>query len=238
MEDVQKLFYQDMREKRVSAAGARHKKGTRGRVGRVVTPADVAGPEYTRGGQTLSYNITDLVGVLSQSPALKEALLGRLDEEYRTYRLAIERTVEAVNQLVGAALQGTHRKIEQLEERVRVLEGALAGKREAAGGEAVPTVPAALKEAGGAAEEASGAARSARPARKRIRWGSTPEEIKSTTFRVLEGLQKSGERITVGLIRARTPSMMRWLYGEKAVFAGLRGLLEEYQQHLSQAAGS
>lgn len=235
MEDVEKLFYQDMREKRVSAAGARHKKGTRGRVGRVVTPADVAGPEYSRAGQTLSYNITDLVGVLSQSPALKEALLGRLDEEYRTYRLAIERTVEAVNQLVGAALQSTHRQIAELGERVRVLEGALADRREAAGGGARAAVPVTLKEAGGEAGEDS---RVARPARKRIRWGSTPEEIKSTTFRVLEGLQKSGERITVGLIRARTPSMMRWLYGEKAVFAGLRGLLEEYQQHLSQAAGS
>lgn len=235
MEDVEKLFYQDMHEKRVSAAGARHKKGNRGRVGRVVTPADVAGPEYSRGGETLSYNITDLVGVLSQSPALKEALLGRLDEEYRTYRLAIERTVEAVNQLVGAALQSTHRQIQQLDERVRVIEGALADKREAAGGEARAAGPATVK---GAVRQGQEGPAAARPARKRIRWGSTPEEIKSTTFRVLEGLQKSGERITVGLIRARTPSMMRWLYGEKAVFAGLRGLLEEYQQHLSQAAGS
>lgn len=233
MEDVEKLFYQDMREKRVSATGARHKKGKRGRVGRVVTPADVSGPEYRQGSPTLSYNITELVGVLSQSPALKEALLARLDEEYRNYRLAIERTVEAVNQLVGAALQLTQRQIAQLETRVQLLEQAVQ--------EFQPAYPAPGPAGGMVAEDGclsrAGVAQ-ARPARKRIRWGNTPEEIKSTTFRVLEGLQKSGERITVGLIRSRTPSMMRWLYGEKAVFAGLKGLLEEYQQHLAEAAGS
>ncbi|MEW6398245.1 MAG: hypothetical protein AB1503_03635 [Bacillota bacterium] len=234
MEDAEKLFYQDMREKRVSAAGARHKKGKKGRVGRVVTPSDVSGPEYRQGGQTLSYNVTELVGVLSQSPALKEALLGRLDEEYRTYRLAIERTVEAVNQLLGAALQSTHRQVHELANRVQALENVLAEDRGMAYGVDGPAVADPLEEmAGGSHRGAPG-----RPARKRIRWGSTPEEIKSTTFRVLEGLQKSGERITVGLIRARTPSMMRWLYGEKAVFAGLRGLMEEYQQHMSHAAGS
>ncbi|MEW6545411.1 MAG: hypothetical protein AB1446_00650 [Bacillota bacterium] len=235
MEDVEKLFYQDMREKRVSASGARHKKGKRGRVGRVVTPADISGPEYRQGSQTLSYNITELVGVLSQSPALKEALLARLDEEYRTYRLAIERTVEAVNQLVGAALQATHRQIQQLESRVQLLEEVV---RE---GQSV-VCPAAAPDAAASGDDDREAghpgAPQARPARKRIRWGNTPEEIKNTTFRVLEGLQKSGERITVGLIRSRTPSMMRWLYGEKAVFAGLKGLLEEYQQHLTQAVGS
>ncbi|MDI6825329.1 MAG: hypothetical protein QME93_02880 [Bacillota bacterium] len=229
MEDLGKLFYQDMHEKRVSASGARHKKGKRGKVGRVVTPSDLAGPEYRQGGQTLSYNITDLVGVLSQSPALKDALLARLDEEYRTYRLAIERTVEAVNQLLGAALASTGHRLDQLERRVAALEGTL--------GEGKPArepVMAASGQAVGETAEATGP----RPARKRIRWGNTPEEIKSTTFRVLEGLQRSGERITVGLIRSRTPSMMRWLYGDKAVFAGLKGLLEEYQQHMAQAASS
>lgn len=229
MEELEKLFYQDMREKRVSASGARHKKGKRGRVGRVVTPADLAGPEYRQGGQTLSYNITDLVGVLSQSPALKDALLARLDEEYRTYRLAIERTVEAVNQLLGAALASTGRRLEELESRLAALEGGL-GEGEPVRGPAMTATAPGLGQVGEAAPP--------RPARKRIRWGNTPEEIKSTTFRVLDGLQRSGERITVGLIRSRTPSMMRWLYGEKAVFAGLKGLLEEYRQHMAQAAGS
>lgn len=227
VEEAQRLFYEDMHEKRVSAAGARHKKGKRGRVGRVVTPSDLAGPEYREGGETLSYNITDLVGVLSHSPALKEALLARLDEEYRTYRLAIERTVEAVNQLLGAALSATDRRLEDLEKRVAALEGRAVQ-------DAAPPAPAGAVAAGG--EQAGGAG--PRPARKRIRWGSTPEEIKCTTFRVLEGLQRSGERITVGLIRRRTPSMMRWLYGDKAVFAGLKGLLEEYRRHVAQAAGS
>lgn len=234
MEEAEKLFYQDMREKRVSAAGARHKKGKRGRVGRVVTPADVSGPEYRRGSQTLTYNVTDLVGVLSQSPALKDVLLARLDEEYRSYRLAIERTVDAVNQLLGAALGSTQRQLQDLETRMRELEEAVREGGAAAGSGGALVVgpgqtPASAVKAGGAQP---------RPARKRIRWGSTPEEIKNTTFRVLEGLQKSGERITVGLIRSRSPSMMRWLYGEKAVFAGLKGLLEEYRQHLAQAAGS
>lgn len=220
MEEAEKLFYQDMREKRVSASGARHKKGKQGRVGRMITPADLSGPEYRRPGEPLTYNLAEFVGVLSQSPSLKEALLARLDEEYRNYRLAIERTVEAVSQLVGAALRDLTGEVSVLRNRVQDLEEAV---RKFNGQE----------QAGNGPER-----REPRMARRRIRWGTTPDEIKATSFQVLEDLEKTGERITVGLIRSRAPSLMRWLYGEKAVFTGLKGLLEEYERRTARAVGS
>jgi len=248
MEDVQKLFYEDMQEKRASASGARHKKGKQGRVGRMVTPSDLSGPEYRQASETLSYNLNDLVGLLGQSPALKEVLLSRLDEEYRHYRLAIERTVQAVNDLVGASVHRVAGEIAELRQQVASLQaavgqGARQPGRRAMGAIRVVEGGAIPPAAGGNTAETVATCRPVkrRPEAgrtRRIRWGNTPEEIKSTSFQVLQRLEQDGGRITVGVIRSQAPSMMRWLYGEKAVFSGLKGLLEEYQQHLSRAAGS
>ncbi|TCP62071.1 hypothetical protein [Heliophilum fasciatum] len=70
---------------------------------------------------------------------------------------------------------------------------------------------------------------------RRIRWGNSPEEIRQCVFHQLLRLQATGKPICVSTIKNEVPGMLRWLYGEKAVFRGLKGLHQEFHRQLSSS---
>ncbi len=215
-EDIRRLFEQEVREKRVSARGAQKKKGRRGLVGKMLTPADFSGREYRKPGDMNSFNITDLLTKLSQAPTLKEVLLSKMDEEYKTYRLATERTIDAVAEVVKMALEPMAQQLWMALDRVDHIEATLAGaglcevkERRARNGSARRAAPA--RETAAAPAQTSA----------RIRWGSTPAEIRTIVAQQLQRLHAEGKNIDTKTIRAEVPSMLKWLYGKRAVFDGL-----------------
>ncbi|MBM7868458.1 hypothetical protein GTO89_16430 [Heliobacterium gestii] len=209
-DEIRKIFTTEIREKKAAATGIHHKKGRRGLVGTMITPADLAGKEYRSPGSIEEYHLDDLISRLQSSPVLKEMILRRMDEQYQQYRQAMEETMNTVTTILVEALQRFEAEAGELRRRVQTLEEGQAGspiQTEST----VRSTP--LTWAPG----------------KRIRWGSTPEEIKSSVFLQLQRLQDMGSPICVETIKNEVPGMLRWLYGEKAVFNGLKGLQQEYR---------
>jgi len=244
-EDIRRIFEQEVREKKLSARGAQKKRGRRGLVGKMLTPADFAGREYRRPGNLSAFNITDLITKLSQAPTLKEVLLSKMDEEYKNYRLATEKTIDAVAEVVRMGFEPLARELGAALDRLDELEAvvAAAGLTEAdlpaaglpaadlpASGLPGTSTPASAGPVARARRTPNGSPRAASAAgagnpvaapSARIRWGSTPAEIRSIVARQLQRLNAEGKNIDTKTIRAEVPSMLKWLYGKRAVFDGL-----------------
>lgn len=216
--EIEKLFYEEVREKKSAAMGVHNRTGKRGLVGKMVTPADFSGRDYREARNVAAFNIVDIVQKLQEAPALKSVLLSKMDEEYRTYRNAIEKTLEAVGEVVRLSIEALAEEVKILSGRVAELEAMIATgiPHEPKNGFGVQAAPAPKKM-------------SALGTPRRIRWGSTPAEIKATAFRIISDWVAKGEDINVHTIKTRCPSMLRWLYGKKAVFDGLKGLVEEFR---------
>lgn len=214
-EQVDQIFLEEIREKKTVASGVHGKKGAKGRVGKMITPADVAGREYREARTLPSFNVYDFLHKLQEAPALKSVLLARMDEEYQNYRRATEKTLDAVSEILQLGLDPVYRELGKVHERLN----AVLGEAEAwpADGEG------ARPRGGAAAEEAPAQAR-----KKRIRWGATPEDIRETVFSQLSELVERGEEISTETIKAHVPSMLRWIYGDRAVFEGIEGLRREF----------
>lgn len=142
-----------------------------------------------------------LVRTLQETPALRRVLLARMEEEFQNYRLAVERTLDAVADLLHATVSPLAERLAQVEQRLDALEQA-------------ETAPGpALRVQG----------------RRRIRWGSTPEEIRRTVFEQIALLEAKGRELTTETIKAEVPSLLRWIYGERALFDGMEGLRRAYE---------
>ncbi len=123
--DLEKLFYQDVREKKTTSTGATKKKGRRGLVGKMVMPADFSGKDYQEAGELVSYSISELIGHLDDSPTLKSVLLTKLDEEHHGYRGAIEKTIDGLTQILRQLLNNVAAELNQLHHRVETVEAKL-----------------------------------------------------------------------------------------------------------------
>lgn len=174
--------------------------GQEGRPRRRRARMAAAAPEGTQA----PVNVYDLIAQLQQAPALKAILLNRMDEEYQNYRRATEKALDAVAEVVRLGLEPVYRELARLERKV---DEALGQVRPAANAGPRPAGP-----------------------RRRIRWGSSPEDIRATVFRQLEEMLQDGEELSTELIKRRIPSMLRWIYGERAVFNGIEGLREEFRR--------
>ncbi len=218
MNDANKIFYEEVREKKATASGVHGKKGKKGHVGKMITPADLSGHEYRQTKDLPSFNVYDFLHKLQEAPTLKSVLLARLDEEYRNYRLATEKTLDAVAEIMKLGIDPLYAELAELKEQVAALHArveAIAGGSWTPGGDALPA-PASLAHT------------PARGRKRRIRWGSTPEAIRQTVFHQLRLLIDEGEEISTETIKQRCPSMLRWIYGDKAVFEGIEGLRREF----------
>ncbi len=120
--DLEKLFYQDVREKKTISSGAAKKKGRRGLVGKMVTPADFSGKDYQEAGEMVAYSISDLLCRLDDSPTLKSVLLAKLDEEHRGYRGAIEKTLDGLSEVLRSFLETLAIELNHLQARVETIE--------------------------------------------------------------------------------------------------------------------
>ncbi|ABZ84882.1 hypothetical protein HM1_2351 [Heliomicrobium modesticaldum Ice1] len=209
-DEIGKIFITEIREKKAAATGIHHKKGRRGQVGTMITPSDLSGKEYRSPGSIEKYHLDDLISRLQSSPVLKEMILRRMDEQYQQYRQATEETLNAITSILIEALDRFEGEAGELRRRIQRLESEHA---ETPSTGDISTEPTPLRWTPG----------------KRIRWGSTPEEIKSSVFQQLQRLQEMGSPICVETIKNKVPGMLRWLYGDKAVFNGLKGLQQEYR---------
>lgn len=212
-EQVDQIFLEEIREKKAVAGGVRGKKGKQGRVGKMITPADVAGREYREARDLPTFNVYDFMHKLQEAPTLKSVLLARMDEEYQNYRRATEKTLDAVSEILQLGLEPVYRELGKVHERLN----AVLGEAEAWPADGVDGRPH-----GGAAPG------EAQARKKRIRWGSTPEDIRETVFSQLNELVERGEEISTETIKEHVPSMLRWIYGDRAVFEGIEGLRREF----------
>ncbi|ABZ83101.1 hypothetical protein HM1_0487 [Heliomicrobium modesticaldum Ice1] len=185
----------------------------------------------------------------SNEVATREKALQRLDEEYRRYRQALEAAFTLAETMMQKALEPVRTELQTIRERLESMptmpdipqipgQGILTDLSERAPDLAAP----------GSAENSGGAARRPRSRKKekseekaktpRIRWGTTDEEIRHTVFAQLRSLEEKGKDITITTIKAEVPSMMRYVYGEKALFKGIGELLEEYRSEGVKQASS
>lgn len=225
-DEFEKLFYEEVREKRTAASGVHGLKGKRGLVGKMVTPADFSPRSYKAARDLGSFNVMDFLKRLSEAPALKSVLLQKMDEEYKSYRMATERTLDAVVELLHMALEPMQSALEDLSSRLERLEqneglGMGDARREGRGGR-TQTAPAQSEPT---------------QAKPRIRWGASADEIRRTVRTHARRLLEQGQELTVSNIQKQVPSMLRYLYGEKAVFAGLKGLIQDLESPDPEAAG-
>lgn len=220
-ENVEKVFYEEVREKKTAAGGVRGRKGKKGQVGKMITPADIAGQEYREARDLQSFNIYDVLHKLQETPTLKSVLLARMDEEYKNYRQATERTLDAVAEIVQLGLEPLYREMETLRQRVDDLASRFAQDAGRMSASPVASLP-------------SDASVLARVRKKRIRWGSSPDDVRETVFAQLRALVAAGEEISTETIKQRVPSMLRWIYGERAVFEGIEGLRREFFRAMGQ----
>ncbi|MTV50503.1 hypothetical protein GJ688_16275 [Heliobacillus mobilis] len=214
-DEIHKLYTTEIREKKAAATGVHHKKGRRGLVGAMITPADLAGKEYKSPGTLQEFHVDDLVSRLESSPILKTLILDRMDDQYRQYRQATEQTLDLLTDILAESLKRFEKEAESLRQRIACLENS---QRTDSLSLNKPPYPVPLNW----------------NPNKRIRWGSTPEEIKAAVFRQLQRLQANGNPICVETIKSEVPGMLRWLYGEKAVFNGLKGLQQEYRRQMER----
>lgn len=213
-EQVDKLFLEEIREKKTVAGGVHGKKGKQGRVGKMITPADVAGREYREARNLPTFNVYDFMHKLQETPTLKAVLLARMDEEYQNYRRATEKTLDAVSEILQLGLDPVYQELAKVQQRLNAVLGEAA--EWPAGDDGRP-------RGGAAPGEAAVQAR-----KKRIRWGATPEDIRETVFSQLNELVERGEEISTETIKEHVPSMLRWIYGDRAVFEGIEGLRREF----------
>ncbi|MBM7865358.1 hypothetical protein GTO89_01065 [Heliobacterium gestii] len=176
----------------------------------------------------------------SYDVATREKALQTLDDEYRRYRQALEAAFTLAETMMQKALEPVRSELQTIRERLELMpatpdipqipgQGILADLSESAPNLVAP----------GAASGEGNAGRRPRGRKKekteekakapRIRWGTTDEEIRHTVFEQLRSLEEKGKEITITTIKTEVPSMMRYVYGEKALFKGIGELLEEYR---------
>ncbi len=227
-EPIEQIFYEEVREKKTAAAGVHGKKGKKGRVGKMVTPADISSRDYREARDLPSFNVYDFIHKLHEAPTLKNVLLARMEEEYRAYRQATEKALDAMAEVVQLGVDPLYKEVARLQQSVEELAGRVEALQRLSRQDAV--IMSDLLADGGGDPAAFGPA--GHPpglaGKKRIRWGSNPESIRQTVFNQLRLLEEQGEEITTETIKQRIPSMLRWIYGERAVFNGIEGLRRDF----------
>lgn len=158
---------------------------------------------------------------LGQMPTLRSVLLTRMDDEYRNYRQAIERTLAAMADMLRFGLEPLEQRVAELESRLETISTAVADPVRS---QESPRM--ALRRGGRAATYSDYRSR-----KERIKWGSEPDEIRSNLLahlRRIVGNQDS--QICIEVLRNQLPSALRWIYGKNAVFKGLDDLKRQYRQ--------
>lgn len=174
--------------------------------------------------------------------ATREKALQKLDEEYRRYRQALEAAYALAEEMMQKALQPVHAELQTMRERLETMSGTsesnplvIAPPESASSNNQVSNMLTPLHEGSAAQSQRRGRGRKKETERetvksRRIRWGNTDEEIRQTVFEQLKSLEDKGKEITITTIKAEVPSMMRYVYGERALFKGIGELVDEYRQ--------
>lgn len=224
MSEADQIFYEEIREKKSAASGVYGKKGKKGRVGKMITPADLLGKDYKQSRDLPSFNVYDFLHKINESTALKSVLLSRMDEEYRNYRMATEKTLDAVAEIVKMGIEPLYREIAILKDMLsRLIENEPLNNKDQNQNDISPVLSETSR------------LNLLKPARKRIKWGNTPEVIRQTVFRELHRLREMGLDISTETIKQHCPSMLRWIYGERAMFQGIDGLRQEFDLYITES---
>lgn len=218
-ENIENIFREEIREKKSAATGVKGKAGKTGRVGAMITPADLSPPSYRSARDLGSYNLADLICMLNESPALKSVLLSKMDEEYKSYRQAIEKTFDGIAEILHNSTQGIVEVLKSLEMRIEALEQGLVAAVPHAETDALPAKPKVRT-------------------RTHRKWGTTPEEIRQNILEQIHQLQLAGYPINSETIKTQLSGILRFLYGKNAVFKGISEMVSLYESIYATAASA
>ncbi|KAB2952594.1 hypothetical protein F9B85_07985 [Heliorestis acidaminivorans] len=167
---------------------------------------------------------------LLQDRVTREKALQKLDEEHQRYRQVLEATYALSEEMMQATLEPLHKELIAIREQIESI------KTTALSQEKIEVTERALENEKKEQEEKRSSARvrgnrkkEERSPKSRIRWGNTDEEIRKTVFEQLHSLEQKGKDITITTIKSEVPSMMRYVYGDKALFKGIGDLMDEYK---------
>lgn len=128
--------------------------------------------------------------------------------------------------MLQLATEPVWQELTELSARVRELERAIAAMHvQARTANPLGAAPRRRGRPPGSSRFATTAARS--EANRRIRWGSSDEEIRQTVLAEAARIRERTGKLDVATLRAELPSVFRFLYGDRAVFAGVKGLAAE-----------
>lgn len=128
---------------------------------------------------------------------------------------------EGISALLYAATEPLWDEINELQQRVRDLERKVAALQATSGARVG-------RQAGNRGRAVAGRGAGGRtPGSRRIRWGNSDEEIRQTVLAEAARIRDRTGRLDVATLRAELPSVFRFLYGDRAVFAGVKGLAQE-----------
>ena len=157
---------------------------------------------------------------LGQMPTLRSVLLTRLDDEYRNYRQAIERTLASMVDMLRFGVEPLEQRVAELEARVNAMASAVPAQQRAGDN----------MRLGGLRRPGHPGYSDYHSRKERIRWGSEPDEIRANVLAHLHGIVGSQDaQIRIEVLRNQLPSALRWIYGKNAVFKGLDDLRRQYK---------
>lgn len=209
MDEIATLLEQDTKEKSRTAQGAKHRATRTGKVGKMRMPADFLGKEYSRSSKPVSFSVEDMLYTLQETPTIKQLLLERLETEYQNYKLAIERTMDAVFKVTEQALLAVQEQINSLQRELlqqkNLIQDLEYRQRTAPGG-----------------SPASGSGKPKRQGRKR-----SPLEMKEHVFGKMAQMEAGEQELTLENILHFFPGVTYYLYTLK-LWSGIQEMLAEY----------
>ncbi|QGG49386.1 hypothetical protein [Heliorestis convoluta] len=165
---------------------------------------------------------------LLQDKITKEKALQKLDEEHRRYRQVLEAAYALSEEMMQAALEPLHKELQAIRGQVETIK--TMAQPQVQDKEHYQESEQKAQEKKSTPRGRNNRKKEEKSTRSRIRWGNTEEEIRKTVFEQLQSLESRGKEITITTIKTEVPSMMRYVYGDKALFKGIGELMEEYEE--------
>ncbi len=213
-ENISKIFYEDVAQKRQAASGARYKTGKRGCVGKMSLPSDYD-PAVRKSSLVETFTVDELLKKLKDSEHLQNLLLERLDKDYQTFRLAIREVSGELTRVFTDAAEQMLQMIRNLETRVSQMESSI---------QTWQGHPEVLEEKAIKV--------------KRNTWGATPSEMRTNIFLTLKQMEDQQQEISMKTIKTFYPSLCYWLYGNNALFSGFKDLKRQYHLYRCHSGDS
>ena len=128
MEDIEKIFNDDIKNKKNIRKGVFNKTGKTGKIGTVRFPKHEKGE--TKPITLAQYNMNDIVKLINENSTLKEMVMSELDISYMEYRNNINRVFDQIMEVYKRGIEEEiskriNKAIIPLEKRINELENVI-----------------------------------------------------------------------------------------------------------------